>query len=63
MDHPIGELFEKVNDGRYHVVKFTRDGANSTIQVDSLVAMTKFPTGNKNTVIFTHVLNHNECKG
>ena len=52
MDHPIGELFEKVNDGQYHVVKFTRSGANSTIQVDDLTVMTKYPTGNK-CVIFS----------
>ena len=45
MDHPIGELFEKVNDGKYHVVRFTRDGPNSTIQVDDLAVQTKNPTG------------------
>ena len=45
MDHPIGELFEKVNDGKYHVVRFTRDGPNSTIQVDDLAIQTKNPTG------------------
>ena len=50
MDHPIGELFEKVNDGQYHVVKFTRSGANSTIQVDDLTVMTKYPTGNKRVI-------------
>ncbi len=46
MDHPIGELFEKVNDGHYHVIRFTRTGANSTIQVDDQTIMTKNPTGN-----------------
>ena len=50
MDHPIGELFEKVNDGQYHVVKFTRSGANSTIQVDDLTVMTKYPTGNERVI-------------
>ena len=45
MDHPVGELFEKVNDGRYHVVRFYRDGPNATIQVDQLPVQAKFPTG------------------
>ena len=44
-DHPIGELFEKVNDGKYHVVRFTRSGANSTIQVDGSTMQTKNPKG------------------
>ena len=43
--HPIGELFEKVNDGKYHVVRFTRDGPNATIQVDNLAVQTKNPIG------------------
>jgi len=45
MDHPVGELFEKVNDGQYHVVRFYRDGPNATIQVDQLPVQAKFPTG------------------
>jgi len=45
MDHPIGALFEKVNDGRYHVVRFTREGPNSTIQVDDHPIQPKHPTG------------------
>jgi len=45
MDHPVGELFKKVNDGRYHVVRFYRDGPNATVQVDQLPVQAKFPTG------------------
>ena len=45
MDHPIGELFEAVNDNNYHVVRFTRQGPNSTIQVDDLPVQPKHPTG------------------
>jgi len=45
MQHPIGELFERFDDGRYHVVRFTRDGPNSTIQVDRLPVQPKYPTG------------------
>ncbi|PVD32369.1 hypothetical protein C0Q70_07803 [Pomacea canaliculata] len=45
MDYPIGEMFDKVNDGKYHVVRFTRSGPNSTIQVDNLMMQTKMPRG------------------
>lgn len=45
IDHPIGELLEKVNDGNYHVVRFSRYGANSTIQVDNLPFLSKYPSG------------------
>lgn len=44
-DYPIGEVFEHVSDGRYHVVRFTRAGPNSTIQVDNLMMQTKMPRG------------------
>ncbi|XP_050406301.1 neurexin-3 isoform X2 [Patella vulgata] len=44
-DHPIGELFKPVNDGKYHVVRFTRSGPNATIQVDDLIMQTKNPRG------------------
>ncbi|XP_074654685.1 neurexin-3-like [Tubulanus polymorphus] len=44
-DHPIGEFFTKVDDGKYHVIRFTRSGPNATIQVDNLPVQTKHPTG------------------
>ena len=44
-DFPIGEMFEKLNDGKYHIVRFTRSGPNSTIQVDDLMMQTKMPRG------------------
>ena len=44
-NHPVGELFEKVNDGRYHRVSFHRDGPNATLQLDDLPVQAKFPTG------------------
>lgn len=44
-DHVIGELFTKVNDGKYHIVRFVRNGANSTIQVDNLPLQPKNPPG------------------
>ena len=33
MDIAVGEPNVLVNDGRYHVVRFTRSGPNSTLQV------------------------------
>ena len=44
-DHPVGELFTGVDDGQYHVVRFTRDGQNATIQLDGLPVQPKYPTG------------------
>ncbi|KAH9495514.1 Neurexin-1, partial [Bulinus truncatus] len=45
IDHPIGNLYHKVNDGRYHVVRFTRNGPNATLQIDSEFPQVKNPTG------------------
>ena len=44
-DNVIGEMNTKVNDGRYHVVRFTRSAANSTLQIDDNQIQTKFPDG------------------
>jgi len=44
-DHPIGEIGVKVNDNAYHVVRFTRSGANSTIQVDDYNVQMNHPAG------------------
>lgn len=44
-DHPIGEISVKVSDNAYHVVRFTRSGANSTIQVDDYNVQTNHPSG------------------
>ena len=44
-DHPVGELMKKVNDGRYHVIRFLRQGANSTLQVDDEPVRSKVVTG------------------
>ena len=57
MNHPIGELFEKVNDGKYHVIRFTRHGANSTIQIDDYAIQTKNPTGTIENLIGRIIIN------
>lgn len=33
-DLVVRELATKINDGKYHVIRFTRHGVNSTLQVD-----------------------------
>ncbi|KMQ96394.1 neurexin-3b-alpha-like protein [Lasius niger] len=44
-DHPIGEVGVKVNDNQYHVVRFTRTGPNSTLQVDDYNLQSNHPLG------------------
>lgn len=44
-DHPIGEVGVKVNDNQYHVVRFTRTGPNSTLQVDDYNLQSNHPSG------------------
>ena len=46
-DITIGEMNSRVDDGKYHVVRFTRSGANSTLQLDELQVQTKYPLGNQ----------------
>ncbi|CAH1791707.1 unnamed protein product, partial [Owenia fusiformis] len=44
-DHPIGEFSTRINDGQYHIIRFARSGANSTIQVDNHDRLFKYPEG------------------
>ncbi len=41
----LGEPSVRVDDGKYHVVRFTRSEANSTLQVDDNQIRTKYVTG------------------
>ncbi|XP_070156570.1 neurexin 1 isoform X1 [Polyergus mexicanus] len=49
-DHPIGEVGVKVNDNQYHVIRFTRTGSNSTLQVDDYNLQSNHPLGHQLTV-------------
>uniref|UniRef100_A0A0C9QZT5 NRX3A_1 protein n=4 Tax=Fopius arisanus TaxID=64838 RepID=A0A0C9QZT5_9HYME len=49
-DHPIGEVGVKVNDNQYHVIRFTRNGANSTLQIDDYDVQSNHPSGNQLTI-------------
>ncbi|XP_055974471.1 neurexin-1 isoform X6 [Sorex fumeus] len=45
-DIAIEESSTIINDGKYHVVRFTRSGGNATLQVDSLPVIERYPAGN-----------------
>uniref|UniRef100_A0A672T439 Neurexin-3b-like n=1 Tax=Sinocyclocheilus grahami TaxID=75366 RepID=A0A672T439_SINGR len=46
VDISVKELNTEVNDGKYHVVRFTRNGGNATLQVDNWPINEHFPSGN-----------------
>ncbi|XP_056679686.1 neurexin-1 isoform X25 [Monodelphis domestica] len=45
-DIAIEENNAIINDGKYHVVRFTRSGGNATLQVDSWPVIERYPAGN-----------------
>ncbi|XP_058871969.1 neurexin-2-like isoform X2 [Acipenser ruthenus] len=45
-DITIDENAVAVNDGKYHVVRFTRSGGNATLQVDNQPVIERYPSGN-----------------
>ncbi|XP_069501165.1 neurexin-2-beta isoform X18 [Ambystoma mexicanum] len=45
-DITIEETNVIVNDGKYHVVRFTRSGGNATLQVDNWPVNERYPAGN-----------------
>ncbi|XP_077597532.1 neurexin-2-like isoform X16 [Stigmatopora nigra] len=44
-DITIDEPAVMVNDGKYHVVRFTRSGGNATLQVDNYPVIERYPPG------------------
>uniref|UniRef100_A0AAX7TUZ6 Neurexin 3a n=1 Tax=Astatotilapia calliptera TaxID=8154 RepID=A0AAX7TUZ6_ASTCA len=46
VDISVQESSTPVNDGKYHVVRFTRNGGNATLQVDNWSINEHFPPGN-----------------
>nr|XP_033504569.1 neurexin 3b isoform X10 [Epinephelus lanceolatus] len=46
VDISVKETSTAVNDGKYHLVRFTRNGGNATLQVDNWPVNEHFPTGN-----------------
>nr|3MW4_A Chain A, Neurexin-2-beta [Mus musculus]3MW4_B Chain B, Neurexin-2-beta [Mus musculus]3MW4_C Chain C, Neurexin-2-beta [Mus musculus] len=53
VDISIKEERTPVNDGKYHVVRFTRNGANATLQVDNWPVNEHYPTGRQLTIFNT----------
>ncbi|XP_028811259.1 neurexin 1a isoform X22 [Denticeps clupeoides] len=49
-DINIEEPTKFVNDGKYHIVRFTRSGGNATLQVDDLPVIERYPTGRQLTI-------------
>uniref|UniRef100_A0A3Q2DV05 Neurexin 3b n=1 Tax=Cyprinodon variegatus TaxID=28743 RepID=A0A3Q2DV05_CYPVA len=46
VDISVKEPNTEVNDGKYHLVRFTRNGGNATLQVDNWPVNEHFPSGN-----------------
>uniref|UniRef100_M3ZHA6 Neurexin 3b n=1 Tax=Xiphophorus maculatus TaxID=8083 RepID=M3ZHA6_XIPMA len=46
VDISVKESNTEVNDGKYHLVRFTRNGGNATLQVDNWPVNEHFPSGN-----------------
>ncbi|XP_024146196.1 neurexin 3b isoform X11 [Oryzias melastigma] len=46
VDISVKETSTLVNDGKYHLVRFTRNGGNATLQVDNWPINEHFPSGN-----------------
>ncbi|XP_036903772.1 neurexin-1 isoform X18 [Sturnira hondurensis] len=49
-DIAIEESNAIINDGKYHVVRFTRSGGNATLQVDSWPMIERYPAGRQLTI-------------
>ncbi|XP_063758274.1 neurexin 3b isoform X8 [Eleginops maclovinus] len=46
VDISVKETTTDISDGKYHLVRFTRNGGNATLQVDNWPVNEHFPTGN-----------------
>ena len=55
VDISVKETSTAVNDGKYHLVRFTRNGGNATLQVDNWPINEHFPTG---TAHVTDLMSH-----
>ncbi|XP_043552945.1 neurexin 3a isoform X22 [Chiloscyllium plagiosum] len=55
-DIVIKESSNVVNDGNYHLVRFTRNGGNATLQVDNWAVNEFYPTGRMLTIFNTQAM-------
>ena len=48
-DHRISDDTNRINDGAYHVIHFSRTGANASLQIDQYAKVYKTPKGKNST--------------
>ncbi|XP_030834440.1 neurexin-3-like isoform X2 [Strongylocentrotus purpuratus] len=48
-DHMISDDTNRINDGSYHVIHFSRTGANASLQIDQYARIHKTPKGKQST--------------
>lgn len=53
VDISVKETTTEINDGKYHLVRFTRNGGNATLQVDNWPVNEHFPTGTATRIPFS----------
>ncbi|CAG9789178.1 unnamed protein product [Diatraea saccharalis] len=51
-DHPLGDEAARVDDGAYHVARFTRNGSRSSLQLDNYAVNIRHPQGGQQSTIF-----------
>ncbi|XP_059050815.1 neurexin-1-like [Achroia grisella] len=51
-DHPLGDEAARVDDGAYHVARFTRNGSRSALQLDNYAVNIRQPQGGQPSTIF-----------
>ncbi|XP_050354317.1 neurexin-1 isoform X3 [Nymphalis io] len=51
-DHPLGDEAARVDDGAYHVARFTRNGSRAALQLDNYAVNIRHPQGGQQSSIF-----------
>ncbi|CAH0728175.1 unnamed protein product, partial [Brenthis ino] len=51
-DHPLGDEAARVDDGAYHVARFTRNGSRAALQLDNYAVNIRHPQGGQQSTIF-----------
>lgn len=51
-DHPLGDETARVDDGAYHVARFTRNGSRASLQLDNYAVIIRHPQGKLYELLF-----------
>ncbi|CAG4930590.1 unnamed protein product [Parnassius apollo] len=51
-DHPLGDEAARVDDGAYHVARFTRNGSRAALQLDNYAVNIRHPQGGQKSTVF-----------